>query len=66
LAEIAAAGRGSVVEASSAALAATFDEQAAILERQVLVAVVVLAEVTEQRATVAVTFPSPAGDVVAS
>lgn len=66
LAEIAAAGRGSVVEASSAALAATFDEQAAILERQVLVDVVVPAEVTEQRATVAVTFPSPAGDVVAS
>ncbi|VXB72951.1 type II secretion system F family protein [Nocardioides sp. AX2bis] len=66
LQEVATAGRGSVVEATSEALAATFDEQAAVLERQVLVEVVVPAEVTAERATLAVSFPSPTGDVVTS
>ncbi len=66
LADVAEAGRGSVVEATSAALAATFDEQAAVLERQVLVELVVPDEVTAERATVAVSLPSPGGEVVAS
>lgn len=63
---LAAAGRGRVLPADTAALAATFQEEADALARQVLVTARVPADVTAAEASVEVTLPSAAGALTAS
>ena len=57
--------RGEVISADSAGLTATFSAEAAVLARQVGVSIDVPDDVAEQQVSIAISLPSPDGDVVA-
>ncbi len=66
LAEMADAGQGQVIESSGEELAQTFADEAAVLASQVLVTAPLPSGFDAPEATVEVTLPSDAGELVAS
>ncbi|MEJ7832600.1 MAG: type II secretion system F family protein [Nocardioides sp.] len=66
LRDLAAAGGGEVLNADSDALAATFSAEAAVLANQVLVIAQVPDDVTASEASIDITLPSEAGEILAS
>lgn len=65
LQELTAAGQGRVIASDAEALRAAFAAEADVLARQVLVTATVPSGVTRTGATIAVTLPTPAGDITA-
>lgn len=66
LTELATAGQGTVIAADGDELAATFAAEAEVLARQVLVTAPLPDGFDAEEATVAVTLPTPDGELVAS
>lgn len=66
LTELATAGQGTVIAADGDELAATFAAEAEVLARQVLVTAPLPDGFNAEEATVAVTLPTPDGELVAS
>ncbi|MEJ7833481.1 MAG: type II secretion system F family protein [Nocardioides sp.] len=66
LRDLAAAGGGEVLSADSDALAAVFSAEAEVLANQVLVTAQVPDDVTASEASIDITLPSAAGEIMAS
>ena len=66
LSDLAEAGQGTVIESTGAALADAFAAEAEVLSDQILVTAPVPDGFDAEEATVAITLPTPAGDLVAS